>query len=340
MGLCGQSVGRVIIVNVKSQNSIQIRLCGISGQAYYFALFRLFLTCSFLTNFKIPKIRPWWRSVLIVRRSDQEPLYPSTVVNATMHSRSKIRMVAAAWLFLCWCLPSNAFAFHSTSSSTVRLIASVRHSARLVLPQQQSSSVFLAAVSDENDGQHLKTKAERLRQEIDSFEQEKKAVAQKERDAKEAQERAKQALQERYAADVPILKPDGSTVNERCDFQPRFPHGKSFIIVCEADLPLGIVLGECEDFTGTVVVDEVADESNGQAAGIQVGDLLRAATACRMEMETPAWQLIAGGIGIPKTKRFMYSVDNRAFEEVMNAVSSNRLDPQNRPVLLVVERQE
>ena len=38
--------------------------------------------------------------------------------------------------------------------------------------------------------------------------------------------------------------------------------------------------------------------------------------------------------------RFMYSVDNRPFEEVMEAIGSNRMDPEARPVLIVVERKE
>jgi hypothetical protein len=59
-----------------------------------------------------------------------------------------------------------------------------------------------------------------------------------------------------------------------------------------------------------------------------------------MEMERPTWQLMVGGIGVPKTKRFMYSVDDRPFEEVLEAIVSNRMDPDQRPVLLVVERRE
>jgi hypothetical protein len=57
-----------------------------------------------------------------------------------------------------------------------------------------------------------------------------------------------------------------------------------------------------------------------------------------MQMDQPSWQLLAGGIGIPKHYRFMYSPDNRPFEEVLDAVSSNRMDPQGRPALLAVER--
>ena len=89
---------------------------------------------------------------------------------------------------------------------------------------------------------------------------------------------------------------------------------------------------------GGAVVDEVTPDSNGEKAGLQKGDLVRAVTACQMTMETPTWQLIAGGIGIPKTTRFMYSVDHRPFDEVLSAVASNRQDPQQRPMVIVVER--
>jgi hypothetical protein len=71
---------------------------------------------------------------------------------------------------------------------------------------------------------------------------------------------------------------------------------------------------------------------------IQEGDVLRAVTACQTTMETPTWQLLAGGIGQPKTKRFMFSVDGRPLEEVLDAVGSNRMDVARRDVVLVVER--
>lgn len=66
--------------------------------------------------------------------------------------------------------------------------------------------------------------------------------------------------------------------------------------------------------------------------------MLRAVTACQTTMETPTWQLLAGGIGQPKTKRFMFSVDGRPLEEVLDAVGSNRMDVARRDVVLVVER--
>ena len=57
-------------------------------------------------------------------------------------------------------------------------------------------------------------------------------------------------------------------------------------------------------------------------------------------MSTPTWQLIAGRIGQPKTKRFIYSVDGRPLEEVLEAVGSNRMDPEGRDVWLVLERMD
>ena len=99
-------------------------------------------------------------------------------------------------------------------------------------------------------------------------------------------------------------------------------------------------LGESDLSGMTTVVDEVGEGSNGEAAGLKIGDLVRAFTACKVEMEMPTWQILAGGIGIPKTKRFMYSADGRPFEEVMDAIASNRQDRDERPVLFVVERKE
>ena len=87
-------------------------------------------------------------------------------------------------------------------------------------------------------------------------------------------------------------------------------------------------------------IDAVAEGGNGEQAGVKVGDLLRACTACQMTMEQPTWQLLAGGIGRPKTTRMMFSTDGKAFEEVMDAVASNAMDPESRNVWLVVERMD
>mmetsp|Transcript_21197 Transcript_21197/g.32211 ORF Transcript_21197/g.32211 Transcript_21197/m.32211 type:complete len:96 (-) Transcript_21197:33-320(-) len=91
---------------------------------------------------------------------------------------------------------------------------------------------------------------------------------------------------------------------------------------------------------GITTVDEVGEGSNAELAGVKVGDILRACTACQVSMEMPTWQLMAGGIGRPKTSRMMWSVDGKVFEEVMEALISNSMDPQARPVWLVVERIE
>jgi hypothetical protein len=56
--------------------------------------------------------------------------------------------------------------------------------------------------------------------------------------------------------------------------------------------------------------------------------------------EQPTWQLLAGGIGRPKTMRYMFSTDYKPFELVMEAIASNRMDPEGRSVLLVVERRK
>jgi hypothetical protein len=203
------------------------------------------------------------------------------------------------------------------------------------LLQRRFCTALWTAPKDE--AQRLLGQAEKLRQEIASFQQEKRAVEEAKLLRQEDERRIRQELTQQYSAVVPILKPDGSAADERVTFRPTWTEG-SFILVRQAFLPLGIILGESEDFPETTVVDAVADGSNGQQADIQLGDIVRACTACKMEMEMPAWQLMAGGIGIPKTKRFMYSVDGRPFEEVLDAVASNRLDPQGRAVLLVLER--
>jgi hypothetical protein len=193
------------------------------------------------------------------------------------------------------------------------------------------TAVYLST-SPQEDGEQLRSRAKKLRDEIDSFEQKKRlaelAILRREED----EQALEQIKRERYSALVPILKPDGSTSEERCEFMPRWREDcVSFICIVESELPIGVILGESELFPGFVSVDDV---------GLQVGDLVQAFTACRMEMDRPSWQLMVGGIGRPRTVRFMYSADNRPFEEVLNAVGSNRMDPQARPVLIVVERRE
>ena len=170
---------------------------------------------------------------------------------------------------------------------------------------------------------------------------------------------AEQRALRRLKMNLPISKPDFSVVDEDVEFAPALPLGTSELLKLTAPLPLGIILeegGEQEgkedhddggnDGTssgspvgrGFTWVAEVGGGSNGEAAGVRPGDVLRACTAVKVQMEMPTWQLLGGGIGRPRPFRFIYSVDQRPFEEVMDAVGSNRLDPEARDVTLVVER--
>lgn len=201
-----------------------------------------------------------------------------------------------------------------------------------------NNNILLHATgTNDADADDLQEKARKLREEINSFEQEKIQAEQKEQQIQQQAIEAKQKAKDYYCAILPILKPDGSTQEEKVEFKPVSPNQDTCIKVLEGNLPLGMILEE-GDAAGTVVVDQVAEGSNSELAGVQVGDILRACTACMMNMETPTWQLLAGGIGQPKTKRMMFVVDNQKFENVMEAIGSNRMDTEGRPVLLVVER--
>ena len=160
---------------------------------------------------------------------------------------------------------------------------------------------------------------------------------------------------------------------ERCEFRPRIKQqqqkiladagdeGKddddkndddntspvlSRIIAIQAPLPLGIILGQdivANTGGGGLIttVDDLAVDGNGSMiGGIQVGDIVRGCTACQSTMEQPTWQLILGGVGQPKTTRMMFSCDNQPLEEILTAISSNTMDPQQRYVWLVLERIE
>jgi hypothetical protein len=241
-------------------------------------------------------------------------------------------------------------------------------SIRLLNQHQRSTFLQLSADYDNNSDviQALQSKAEQLRQEVASLQKAKQEALEVEQRQIEQELAEKQEIKSRYSAEVPIFKEDGRTVVERVDFPPLFISGESRIETCTAPLPLGMILGEYDgiddpnDDEGSddngdkstarasasstirrpiaMRVDDVAEGSNAAAAGVQVGDLLRACTATQTIMDAPTWQILAGGIGVPKTKRIMYSVDGRPFEEVMDAIASNRMDPEGRPVVLVLER--
>ena len=143
---------------------------------------------------------------------------------------------------------------------------------------------------------------------------------------------------------LPIARPDWSVEDTECFFEPR-SDGSAQLIKFEVEVPCGVILQESDDAGGRpiVVVGAVGEGSNAEAAGLRPGDILRATSAVRQQMEMPTWQLLGGGIGRPKTFRFIFGADldakpARDFEEVLGAVGSNRLDPQGRPAILVVER--
>jgi len=212
------------------------------------------------------------------------------------------------------------------------LLYSLSHSWTISPPRLYSRRWEL--LSEVNQAEQWKEEAQKLRDEIAAFEEGKNNIEEAERSEKEEELERLEARRARYSAVVPILKPDGCVVEERCDFSPFWKEeDQSYITATTSNLPLGLILGESEQFSGAICVDEATDD-----APLQVGDLLRAFTACRMEMTQPTWQLVVGGIGQPKTVRFMYSADYRPFEEVMDAIGSNRMDP--REMVLVVERRK
>jgi len=215
------------------------------------------------------------------------------------------------------------------------------------------NSRLFGGQDDGDAARALKEKAAALRKEVEAFEASKQEESDQLQKEVEDKQREKDELRQRYSAVVPILKGNGDVVMERCDFPPRMtkiPESDdddarplSRIIAFQAPLPLGIVLGQDEQLPVNqrpTTIDVVAEGGNGEAAGIRVGDCLRATSACQVTMEQPTWQLLAGGIGRPKTTRMMFSTDNKMFEEVMDAIASNAMDPESRDVWLVVERMD
>jgi small-conductance mechanosensitive channel len=161
------------------------------------------------------------------------------------------------------------------------------------------SSSFLEDSSTSQDDEKmilkLKERAQQLRNEIEEFEKQKNDLADEERERQQKLLDDKRAIIDHYSVVLPILKPDGTTVEEKIQFPPRLvastsddeeEEGSSTVFTVEANLPLGILLGEHETFVGITEVDEVVKGSNGDLAGIKEGDLLRACTACKMEMVT------------------------------------------------------
>ncbi|OEU07745.1 hypothetical protein FRACYDRAFT_142382, partial [Fragilariopsis cylindrus CCMP1102] len=190
----------------------------------------------------------------------------------------------------------------------------------------------------------LKEKAAELRREVNDYEEIKNLKRKKMEEINQELQNQKDDLRLRYSVEIPILKGDGIEVMERCDFTPRIKQQQQKMAAIQAPLPLGIILGQdivANTGGGGLIttVDDLAVDGNGSViGGIQVGDIVRGCTACQSTMEQPTWQLILGGVGQPKTTRMMFSCDNQPLEEILTAISSNTMDPQQRYVWLVLER--
>ena len=106
------------------------------------------------------------------------------------------------------------------------------------------------------------------------------------------------------------------------------------------ELPLGIVLEEGDD--GRVVVVELAPDGNGARAGVREGDLLRACSAVRTVLINEPG---AGFLNTafpeaskqPKRRVVLAPCDKQPFDDVMDAVLSNREAPE-LPAVLLFER--
>mmetsp|Transcript_13104 Transcript_13104/g.20052 ORF Transcript_13104/g.20052 Transcript_13104/m.20052 type:complete len:238 (+) Transcript_13104:52-765(+) len=219
----------------------------------------------------------------------------------------------------------------------INILGYIQSPRPLVTRSGASYSPLLSSPSPNDEARSLQEQAEKLRGEVAAFERSKSAEIDEAYAKKRVAADTRQKKQERHSAVVPINKGDGSEVMERVFFRPLLGDG-SRIVAVEARLPLGAVLGEHETIAGATSVDDLDGTGNAASAGIEVGDVLRACSACQVTMTQPTWQLIVGGIGQPKTNRMMFDVDGKPFEEVMSAVGSNRMDPEGRAVWLVVER--
>jgi hypothetical protein len=274
----------------------------------------------------------WHVSVIWARRQQH------IIIMKRYHAKSMLRFGRLALLLLAL----HEYIFVNGFQGTVATWAT-----RRTIRTSSTASLFMTVESNaptndnDNSVETLQEKAKRLRQEVASFEESKKQVEQQKQQETAQMLQQQEDLRNRYSAILPILKPDGSIVEEQITFPPYYLNQTSRILTYQASLPLGLIIGESKDVPGALVVDEVATDGPAALVGIQVNDVIRAFTACRMQMEQPVWQLLAGGIGRPKMFRFIHGVDARVpFETHLEALSSNRMDPEQRPAILVVERKD
>lgn len=157
---------------------------------------------------------------------------------------------------------------------------------RLLFNERNDRLRFGTSLSAGADADDLQEEARKLREEIEAFERTKTEQEEAEKRAVSEAKREVQKDKDFYSAILPILKPDGSTMEEKVEFTPISKKKDTRIVVLEGSLPLGMILEE-GDIVGTTLVDQVAPDSNAALAGVQEGDYLRACTACEMNMEAP-----------------------------------------------------
>ncbi|GMH56721.1 hypothetical protein TrLO_g4282 [Triparma laevis f. longispina] len=216
-----------------------------------------------------------------------------------------------------------------------------------LLEQARTRSTFTRLYSVDPDD--LLEQAARLREEADAIIREKTEVAAVAQEEERTTVQNNAAYKSQFSVVLPILKDTGKEVDEEVFFKPLFPQPEfkeisssfgSEILRFDIPLPLGIILGQ-EPTSDLITIDEIDSSINPLSSSLlKPGDLLRCCSATQTQMSMPTWQLIVGGIGQPKTVRFMYSCDGfrSKFEEVLDALKSNRMDVGGRDVVLVVER--
>jgi len=121
----------------------------------------------------------------------------------------------------------------------------------------------------------------------------------------------------------------------------------STVFSCQLNNPLGCVLEE-DDQSGAVLVLEIIGDGNAANAGIAVGDMIRAVSACKSIMTYPPGNLLLGGIGRPGVKKQMIPLSTGTIDIDDVPVVSGNLDTAvgaiascrkaNQPVVLVLER--
>ncbi|KAF8057257.1 hypothetical protein HT031_006065 [Scenedesmus sp. PABB004] len=114
-------------------------------------------------------------------------------------------------------------------------------------------------------------------------------------------------------------------------------HADARLVTLSLRFPLGLVLERSAD--GGAVVGELTPGGAADAAGVRLGDALRATTAMAMQMTYPAVNLLLGGVGRPRLVKMLLPAAAVPFPKLLDAVRSNTADAGgDGTVALVLER--